>query len=294
MRIIIATDGSPEATEAGNWFVQFPAPDDAHVTVVSAVCVPTLGIAAAGTSKLWYALRAQADAAVAAMRACLQKRWSRVGVSVLDGDPREAIPDVVGMTGADLVVVGSRGLGAVRSALLGSVSLAVARRARCAVLVCRGEARPIRHVTVALDGSEPAREALRFFERLPLPLGIAISLIGVIMPLGYPIATPEVAIDGETLAQTMQHYETAQREMLGRSLSAVAAELKQAYGNVDVAMPVGFPAWAIIERAAAAGSDLIVLGARGLGALKRLMLGSVSESVLRHASCPVLVARPRR
>jgi nucleotide-binding universal stress UspA family protein len=57
--------------------------------------------------------------------------------------------------------------------------------------------------------------------------------------------------------------------------------------------PKGAPAATILKEAEAHDGNLIVVGARGLGALKRTALGSVSESVLRHARCPVLVVRPR-
>jgi nucleotide-binding universal stress UspA family protein len=47
----------------------------------------------------------------------------------------------------------------------------------------------------------------------------------------------------------------------------------------------------LLREAARTDSDLIVVGSRGMGAMKRIMLGSVSESVLRHAASPVLIAR---
>jgi nucleotide-binding universal stress UspA family protein len=52
---------------------------------------------------------------------------------------------------------------------------------------------------------------------------------------------------------------------------------------------VGDPARALLEQAAAA--DLLAVGSRGLGAVRRVLLGSVSEKVLQHAPCPVLVVR---
>jgi nucleotide-binding universal stress UspA family protein len=63
--------------------------------------------------------------------------------------------------------------------------------------------------------------------------------------------------------------------------------------SVVTATPAGAPAATIVRTAETDGSDLIVVGARGLGMLERVALGSVSESVLRHATCPVLVVRPR-
>lgn len=56
-------------------------------------------------------------------------------------------------------------------------------------------------------------------------------------------------------------------------------------------MVVGHPADAIVRAAGAA--DVVVMGARGLGHVTRLFLGSVSEQVLRHADCPVLIVKRR-
>ncbi|HSK84466.1 MAG TPA: universal stress protein, partial [Rubrobacter sp.] len=57
---------------------------------------------------------------------------------------------------------------------------------------------------------------------------------------------------------------------------------------------VGFPDAEIVGLAGKLGAGLIVLGSRGLGPLKRALMGSVSDSVVRHAHCPVLVVRPER
>ena len=63
--------------------------------------------------------------------------------------------------------------------------------------------------------------------------------------------------------------------------------------KVSTTTLVGQAAPSILGEAAKQPSDLVVLGARGLGTVKRLLLGSVSESVLRQASCSVLIVRPK-
>jgi nucleotide-binding universal stress UspA family protein len=63
--------------------------------------------------------------------------------------------------------------------------------------------------------------------------------------------------------------------------------------SVVTTTPTGQPAATILREAEMSDADLIVVGARGLGLLERVALGSVSESVLRHAGCPVVVVRPR-
>ena len=81
------------------------------------------------------------------------------------------------------------------------------------------------------------------------------------------------------------------RATLERAVTDAASILR---GRSHVASEVvtGQPAETLVRQAAREASDVIVVGARGAGALTRLVLGSVSESVLRHAECPVLIVRP--
>jgi nucleotide-binding universal stress UspA family protein len=281
-KIVVATDGSSDAVQAVEGLAQFPLPADASVHIVSCIPWPE-SITRAGP-----ALTSAAHAVVDDARARLAKRWARITGAVEDGDPRSVIVETAESVRADLVVVGARSLGLVASALLGSVSLGVARHAPCAVLVCKGPVRPLRSVTVALDGSEAARRALEFFAALPLPRDLAVRLVGVIEPLRYPavdIVTPE-------LMELMKEYEDERRAELEQVLADAAATLRGQVRRVSTTTLVGQAAPSILSEAAKQPSDLVVVGARGLGTVSRLLLGSVSESVLRHASCSVLIVRP--
>ena len=283
MRVLLATDGSPDATQAVEWVAQFPLPVDATIDVVTSIPWPESATRAG--RELWK------QAALTVEDACrrLGKRWSRVDGRVDDGDPRSVIVDTAAAHRSDLIVLGARSLGVVASALLGSVSLGVARHAPCPVLVCKGAVRPLRSATVALDGSDSARDALDYFSALPLPNELAIRLIGVVEPLRYP------SIDGVSphLVELMNEYEDERRSQLETVLASGSAALRGRVRRVSTTTLVGQAAPSILSEAAKQPSDLIVVGARGLGPVKRLLLGSVSESVLRHASCSVLIVRPR-
>jgi len=288
-RILVATDGSPDAERAIDWLEEFPLPADAAVDVVSAVQAPFAADAAVALG--WSEFVAENERVVAEARRRLEKRWSAVTGRVLDGDPRRAIVEAARRAGSDLIVLGARGLGAVASFLLGSVSLGVARHAPCPVLVFREPARPVRTVTIAIDSSADARVAFEFFADLPLPPDLRVRLVGVVVPLGYPTSVP--GFMGSTLRSVAQDFENEARRSLEAELRPLAARLRPRVRSVVIAIPAGAPATTIVRTAEAEGSDLIVLGARGLGTFERLALGSVSESVLRHATCPVLVVRPR-
>lgn len=283
MTIVVATDGSADATQAVEWLTQFPLPADASIDIVSAIPWPE------STTKAGRELWRHAAATAEDARARLSKRWKDVGAAVDDGDPRSVITDAAGARSADLIVVGARSLGIVSSALLGSVSLGVARHAPCPVLICKGSARPLRSVTIGLDGSLSARVALDYFAALPLPADLALRLVGVVEPLRYP----SVDLLSPQLVALMKEYEDARRAELERVLATAVADLRGRVRKVTTTTLVGQPAPSILSEAAKQPSDLVVVGARGLGTVKRLLLGSVSESVLRHASCSVLIVRPK-
>jgi nucleotide-binding universal stress UspA family protein len=283
MRILLATDGSPDATQAVDWLTQFPLPSDAAIDVVSSIPWPE-SVTKAGR-ELWK----HAESIVEDARRRLAKRWSCVSGRVADGDPRSVIVETAAASGSTLVVLGARSLGVVASALLGSVSLGVARHAPCPVLVCKGAVRPLRSVTIGLDGSDAARAALDYFAALPLPTDLAVRLVGVVEPLRYP----SVDIVSPQLVELMKEYEDERRSQLESVLGGGCAELRGRVRKVTTTTLVGQAAPSILSEAATQPSDLVVVGARGLGPVKRLLLGSVSEAVLRHASCSVLIVRPR-
>src|SRR5688572_17595473 len=151
MRIMVATDGSNGAADAIEWLAHFPLPANAAVDVVSAMPAPIFDESLLPTP--WSALRAETERTLDDARRRLAKRWPSTTTQVLYGDARDALVETARRSATDLVVMGARGLGAVAAFLLGSVSLDVARHAPCSVLVCRGPARPLRAVTVGLDGS---------------------------------------------------------------------------------------------------------------------------------------------
>jgi nucleotide-binding universal stress UspA family protein len=288
MKILVAIDGSNDALEAVEWLADFPLPADAAVDVVNAARLPfpVESIVAMG----WREFLAENQRAVDEVVGRLAKRWTRVTGRLLDGDAREAIVEASARERTDLIVLGARGHNAVTSFLLGSVSLGVTRHAPCAVLVCRGPARPIRSITLALDGSPDGRAALEYLAALPLAPDVAVQIVGVVEPMPYPGSAPEVI--APQLWGLIEEVENERRNTLVPVLTEAAAMLRPRVGKVTTVTPRGPVAATIVKEAESHGSDLVVVGARGLGALKRLALGSVSEGVLRHAPCPVLVVRP--
>ncbi|MEV0330231.1 universal stress protein [Micromonospora echinospora] len=208
----------------------------------------------------------------------LRGRWPELTVEVrqVAGGPGATL--VEESRRAELVVVGSRGLGGFAGLLLGSVSAQVAGHAHGPVLVVRPADRQVAAdgpVLVGLDGSELAELAVGQAAEEAARRGVPLVLAHVVAV----DARPEDSAGGEQGA--------------GRLLAETAATVRQRHPELAVAERVlrsAEPASALVE--ASADAALVVVGSRGRGGFAGLLLGSVSQALVQHARCPVLVARP--
>jgi nucleotide-binding universal stress UspA family protein len=185
---------------------------------------------------------------------------------------------------ADLIVVGSHGHSGFRELMLGSVSAQVTRHAACPVVVVRGfdevppEYYPGR-IVVGTDGSAAADEAvgLAFEEArlrgLPLTAVCAWHLPDHAAP-----HAPYVDADGL-------------RKVAEERFHDALASWRDKYPDVEVLVEFTDEPAAEVLVAASAGARLVVVGSRGLGAVRGRLLGSVSQYLLHCAPCPVAVVR---
>jgi nucleotide-binding universal stress UspA family protein len=202
------------------------------------------------------------------------------------GPAADEILDLAEELGADLIVVGSRGLGPVRGLLLGSVSGGIVHGATSPVLVLRGgeNAWPPNRIVVGDDGSEEAKGAGVRAARIGKLLDVGVLLVRV-----YP-RLPETDAEEREFDARRVDDELRREE---RTLESRAKEIGDATSGAlrpRVGITVGEPATALLE---AAGQDeertLLAVGRRGLDATRRLRLGSVSTKVLHAAHVPVLI-----
>ncbi|GAA2908504.1 universal stress protein [Actinoplanes cyaneus] len=183
---------------------------------------------------------------------------------------------------AVLLVIGDRGLDGFRSLLLGSVALHTTTHAACPVLVVRGQVRTSGPVVVGVDGSAGSASAIGFAidEAARRTTGLtAVLAWGAFDAVDQKDTLPLV-------------YETgALKDEEHRVLSESLAGWAQRYPQVAIEQELvrERPAAALIERSQSA--QLVVTGSRGRGGFTGLLLGSVSQTVLHHANCPVAIAR---
>ena len=289
MRVLLATDGSKDARAATAYLRDLPLPVAATLRIVTVVALPPSPLDIPPVSAFNESLLAEGRRVVDEARALLGPRAARVEERVMQGHAKEEIVREAEEWPADLVVVGARGLGGVRRFLLGSVSHTVARHVHCPVLVVKGRPRELGSVLIATDGSESANEAIGFFLSLPLGKKVRVRLLSAVEAASYPTSAP--GLIRSQLKAMIAQLERERRAHVEKVLDRAAQELMGKLTRVTRSMPTGHPADEIVAAAANFDADLVVVGARGLGGMKRLLLGSVSERVLRDARCPVLIVK---
>lgn len=205
-----------------------------------------------------------------------------VEVSARTGPPAASLLEAAGER-AELVVVGSRGLGAFGSLFLGSVSIHLAARSPVPVVVVPAETpfSTVGPVVVGVDGSPHSRtavvEAAREAVRRQVPLDVVASYTVPADLLVTPLTTGREELREAFRAQAQENADEAAR----------AASVEDDDLLVRTHVVEGPPAEEIARVADPA--SLVVVGSRGHGELTGPMLGSVSQHLLRHARWPVLV-----
>jgi nucleotide-binding universal stress UspA family protein len=213
-----------------------------------------------------------------------------VTLHVSAGPPAQALLDRA--EGAALLVVGSRGRGAVRSAVLGSVALHCVTHAPCPVVVVHPApvVRQPPRVVVGIDGSEGSRAALAAAIDEAARMGGEVEAVATYAPADSWTDLATIAVPShEQIVEGLQ-------ERTRKLVDEVLAEREVAEGaaaEIAVRAEVfqGPAADVLVDRAGAA--DLLVVGSRGRGAFRGLLLGSVALHCAMHAPCPVLVVHPR-
>lgn len=207
-----------------------------------------------------------------------------VATAVPWGPPAAAV--VRFSEGAQRVVVGSPSRGRLERILIGSVALPVVAHAHCPVVVVpvSTEVVPPRRIVVGVDASEGSSRALE--------VAFATAEANdsdVIVVLGWNLEVHEGVVVTEPGSPRWVAVEERHRARVHRVLDPVAARHPDV--RVEVHVRHGAPARVVIEEAAEREADLVVVGSRGLGGFRGLLLGSVSRQVVQRAGRVVVIAR---
>lgn len=286
MKILIAVDESSDAVIRE--MAQRPWPAGSQFQVATVVDPYFFSHAPQVMQEAQLAAQESLDELV---KPLMDAGWS-VKENLLLDNPRHALSRAASEWQADLIVIGSHELGAVRRLLLGSTAQAVLRNAQCSVEIVRSAREGARQdgrmrVLIATDGSQHAEAAVASIARRPWPAGSKFKVIASpeypVLIGEYPYYAPEQVAD--LTQQSLQHAKQA----VGKAVE----QLTQAGLDVssEVMEPQDTPSHSILSAAKDWQADLIVLGSHGRRGFDRLILGSVSETVAMHATCSVELVR---
>jgi nucleotide-binding universal stress UspA family protein len=291
-RILVPLDGSELATVAIPWARALATPET-EIVLFRVVPEPAPLIELAGTSRYPAAriLSHRIDDAteyLTDVAGTLGDAAQRVSTGVVAGDAPDAILDAAEEHKADLIIMATHGHGFMGRVLIGSVADRVARAATMPVLLIHpvrgaGAARvddavAVARIVVPLDGSDRARQALPVARSLAQQLAVPIHLVRV-LPTAKEIAAQRASRDDAYYAEQT----TAITDALAEEARAVAAEGITTTSETIV----GAPAEAIVD--GTREGDLIVMTSHGLGGVRRWLLGSVAERLIRTSAAPVVL-----
>ena len=267
--VVVAVDGSDHAIRAVRWAAEQASLEHRRLMVVSVGDKPDILV----------------DDTLSATR--LRHPDLAVAGSAVSGDPRQVLIDA--STHAHMLVVGSRGRGAVRSMLLGSVSATVSAHAACPVIICRpmadGDAQA--GVVVGADATPESLPVIEFAYRQASLRELPLTVLHSFWDAAAAVAEYHEA-RGEKV-------DVPDLEDLRATLSESVAGLAEKYPDVPVTLTLkhGFADEALSPRHG--GWHMVVVGRHPMTSLGRLLTGSIATSVIEraHATVAVVPQEPR-
>jgi len=217
-------------------------------------------------------------------------RWeSRADIAVRCGRPARVVLDAAYRQDARMVILGPHRANAFADAIRGTITERVLGAAACPVLIAQEQMRgEYRHVLVALDGSPRSAHVLREVEALALAQDTLATAVHAHEP-AYESMMNTVGIGTESIV----NYASASRNQATENIRAMIAANSRDARRYQVSIVEMRPATAILRAVENLKPDLVVLGTRGHGRLRRALLGSVASEVLSAVQCDVLLVPDR-
>jgi nucleotide-binding universal stress UspA family protein len=200
--------------------------------------------------------------------------------------PAAVITEYAESESVDLIVMGTEGRTGVSRLVLGSVAGEVVRKAPCAVMTVRQDTKmpsDVERVLAPVDLSEFSRPLLRAARDLTASFNASMDVMTVVEPLPFPVPL----VGAVTLHDLMPDPVEQSKKQLDRLVKTTGGLPV----SVETYVKEGHAAMTIVDAAEDMDADMIVMASHGRTGLERIMLGSVTARVVRHAPCPVCVLR---
>ena len=278
-RILIAVDGSESSLGALSSCFPLLRAEKGTAIVVSVVPPYDGELRLVGVKNLKSTLREPYERALAASQEKARKAGALVYTLLAEGEPHEEIVDIADAEGCDLIVVGVTGFNPGERLLMGSMTARIIGYSRTNVLVVpKNCSLKWDRLLVAIDGSKQATSALKIASYFQTNYGSRTTVLSVAdVPSHVYGVDPTVADGFIDSARKILEEATSEADAMGLETEQVIRE--------------GDPAQIVTDWARNKECDLILMGSHGRTGLRRLLMGSVTERVIGHSLCPVMIMR---
>ncbi len=278
-KILAAVDGSPSGENALIQTFRLATAEKCWITV--ATVVPEYGgdVDLTVIGDIHGILRHSGEEHLARASEIARREGALIRTVVEEGDTHERLVDLAEAENCGLIVMGRSGKSAAERVLIGSVTARVIGHSRRDVLVVPlGAGIGWKNILIATDGSRNSNEAAERAIDFARSYGGKIAVVSVVDVPDELYAEAPALVD--TLVGKAREYADGVQ-----SIAAASGVTAESY------VSEGESYRAILNVAGEVNADLIVMGSHGRTGIKRLLMGSVTEKVIGHASCPVLVVK---
>jgi nucleotide-binding universal stress UspA family protein len=297
MKILLATDGSEYSESAARFLTRLQWTREDSIAVFHAIyAVPFRQDEKFYHSQLAAIKKELAPKILDSTVDMLKPMPAKVSVEIEEGHLNQCAPDqciieAAEKTGADLIVMGTRGTKGIGSLFLGSVTRLVAIHSTTPVLAVKPtnpDPTGRMKIIIATDGSDYSRATAAFLTTLPFPDNVNVTVLNAISS-GFSDIPERLALEvNERIKDIVADSKTIEFAASRTTIEQTGDILRKRFKNIVLQSMVGDPSMEILRAAETLEADLIAVGSRGLRGIKGL-LGSVSRNILTHARCSVLI-----
>jgi len=278
-KILVAIDGSESSKHALRESFKFARDEKCSVTVVSVIPPYEGDLGATWVSNVKEAVKKPCQVALSEAEDMAKKEKVLIRTVCEEGEIYERIVDIADAENSDVIVMGSKGMSGLERTLVGSVTARVIGHSQRNVLVVpEGTSIGWKNILFATDGSKYSEAAANKVIDFAKSYGSALNVISVVDVTEEFIARAPGALD----------------DLVKKAKSIVEDVKKRADSEgikAEGMVKEGDAYKSIVDIAQKQKADAIIMGSHGRTGLKRLLMGSVTERVIGHAPCPILVAK---
>lgn len=289
--IVVAVDGSEASDAAVLWAANTALKRQQPLKLVTAYSMPQFMYAdgMVPPQELYDELEGEAGDKIDHARRIVEEFNDSIVVSheVKESSPIDYLLEL--SQTAEMVVMGSRGLGGLSGLVMGSVSAAVVSHADCPVVVVRKDSRVTEEtkygpVVVGVDGSSVSRKALQIAFKEASARKAPLRAVHAWSDAQFHTSYVGVVESQSNLDKLVED----QKQLLSDEL----APLREQFPDVEIEQVVERERPIQSLKEASKDAQLLVLGSHGRGGFKGMLLGSTSRALLQYAPCPMMVVRP--